>query len=1220
MAHQLHLKKEKYRQWVKAGLGLGYLKEGLVPFCDDVTKQQHEDILDKIKQTKNLPTVTCGQCSWRNLRPDHLKIGKNQCSLGQANCNCCYTSGKIPCPNNVCGAIYDNIITNHASKPPAPNWKNTQSQQWTGDPWSIAKCFINASGYDLKTSAADIDCTGLLHVIINNKYFHNHIQSNLAGANVFSKVRQYRNEIFHSSTMELEEADANTYIDDMIAVLQDGKELNNRKDAQDAVKKLKELKNEDFIVTTENTENVLDEIRNVRKSTESLATKDDCGNLKRSISALGSHMSEEMEEMKRLKTDGSSQKEQSDYEKSKLELQTMLIEYYKEDILRMSAIPLQQEGNLCNVKDVYVRPRMTIESKGNKGSEEAVVLSMSDVFTKDGKAIKSIYVLGEAGSGKSSFCKSLVNYWCLAHSDEGESIEDELSGVKEMNKFKFLFHLPLRHHTDKMKIKEMLEEKYEHPVLKKLLECESRTCLVVLDGLDEWAHPASKRPPERGSLKEYTVITTSRPWKIATLGINDNEIRHKIILKGFVDKTSVKNMIENTVRILNKTFKKDKVSSICEKTLENISVTSLKHTAITLQQLICLWFDDKLRGKPPSRCALYTEMLDLFFDWNKKKYPDDPLFAEMMKKSEELKNLELPRCLINTEVCKSYSYIIHDVSRLAYETLFNNTRETSLSFDSSTFERLKISNEVKSCCLKLGILSEDKSLSLFASRSRRSVISFVHKSFQEYLAAIYIAIRFEELVALPVDSGQVDLPGLCSQQIRDVFSECTTLDKILEQANVFIMLCGLEPRIATSISKYIYDIVTRDKCVLDYRRTISDRHKGLILDIQECILNCTEEVQACETLIQSDFYLGDIFVMSMLNSDHFCTIFENQFISPDSVISFRIKILYMEKYLKRVWKYLKKCRRLEAMHIDFSRSSEIDIEGINYICNAIEGNTSTLKALYVVGMKRICRTVVRRLPDMNHLVALQIENLKITHEDLISLCTFLSDNSRLEQISICDTRCTGCEFQCWDQHEVDLSEHQQLQYLKYDNSVTVTCVNVSKLEIFNCLSLKSTDFVKVFDILRTANKLTELYLMYDIIGSDKHRSYHTVTNKLITLLPLLLQLRELTLWDFTLTDNIMKFPSELKSMKNIYFHGVKMSLTAWRQFIDSVPQMPLPVTVVTRNMCITRDGEEYEPRILWRVGGGVQAAARQYVRDQKVLFNVGYEHKDFNSIEFSTKK
>ncbi|XP_053405440.1 uncharacterized protein LOC123522960 isoform X2 [Mercenaria mercenaria] len=1202
MAHQRHLEKTKYRQWVKAGLGLTYLREGIAPFCDDIAKLQHKDILDNIKQTKSLSAVACGQCSWMTLRPDHSKGGNRSCTLGQRNCNCCNPAGKIICPNEVCGAIYDAIVTSDNFSPHAPYWKNTETQHWCTDPWSIAKCFINGPGYDKKASAADIDCIGLLHLIRNNQYFHNHVQCTITQTDVFSKVIADRHEIFHSSTMELEETEANSYIDDMIAVLQDGKELNNRQDAKDAVKKLEE-------------------------------------------------------EMKRLKVDVSSQQEPPDYEQSKLELQTRLIEFYRGDILRMSALPQQQESNLCDFKDVYVRTRMVIESKDDLNNEPKLedVRSMSDIFAKDGKPMKSIYVLGEAGSGKSCFCKSLVNYWCLAHSD-GQNIEDEFSGVREMKKFNFVFLLPLRHYTDKMKIKEMLEEKYEHPALKKLLECESRTCLVVLDGLDEWAPPGSKCPPERGALKEYTVLTTSRPWKIATLGISDNEIRQKISLKGFDDETTVKNMIEKTVPILNKIFKKDKDSSDCERALENKSVASLKHTAITLKQLICLWYDDKLHGGT-SRCALYTEMLDLFFDWQKRKHPDDPRFIEMMKKSESLQNVKLPLYLRHTEVCKSYSYIIHDVSRLAYETLFNNMKETSLSFDSSTFERLKISNEVKTCCLKLGILSENKCSSLSASRNRRSIIAFVHKTFQEYLAAIYIAIKFNAHIVSSADSGNDDLSDKCAAFFQRVFYKCNSLNDILEQENVFTMLCGLEPRIATFISKYIYDIVSRDKRVLQYRRTIDNvyKHTDLISNVQGCILNCIEEVQACQTRIQSNFYLGDILVTGTSLCDKFCSSVEKQYLSPDSVISFRIDPYQVEKNIERVWKYLQKCQHIEAMHIDYSRSSKIDDEDIKSICDVIERNNSTLKALSIVlppcFMKPIQKTIVRRLPDMSNLVAVKMKNFLLPHEDFTALCTFLSGNNHLEQISILNTRCgdstdsmlrmhwkqdeedlseyqqleyitdnetstdsetdseTSLSWDCRKQYEVDLSEHQQLQYLKYDESVTVTRVNTSNLEIFEYLSLNNTNYVEVFDNFSTAYTLTEVHLRYDIIGSDKNRSYHTVTDNLITLLPLLHQLCKITLSNFTFTGNIMKFPSEMKSMKIINLIEVRMSLTTWRQFVDSLPLMPLSVKVRVWNMCITRDGEECNPGIAWwKGGGGEEAAARQYVRQQEALFNVEYEN------------
>ncbi|XP_060597830.1 uncharacterized protein LOC132751645 [Ruditapes philippinarum] len=283
MAHEIHLKNNKYRQWVKAGLGLGYLKEGLAPFCDDIGRQQHKDIINQIQQAKTpQPNIPCGACQITTLQPDHVRVSKGICPLKQDKCNCCFPNNKRPCSNNVCGAIYDSIIQYHASMPPVPFWKNSDAQQWSTDPWNVCKCFINAPGYKDKTSAVDTDCTGLLHVIINNKYFHSHIGCNVTGPNnLFSKVRQYRNNIFHSSSMELEESEANSYIDDMIAVLQDGKELLQQPDAQIAVNKLQDLKKKDFIVTTEGFEDILgqikDEMSKVLKSTENAATKEEYG-------------------------------------------------------------------------------------------------------------------------------------------------------------------------------------------------------------------------------------------------------------------------------------------------------------------------------------------------------------------------------------------------------------------------------------------------------------------------------------------------------------------------------------------------------------------------------------------------------------------------------------------------------------------------------------------------------------------------------------------------------------------------------------------------------------------------------------------------------------------------------------------------------------------------------------------------------------------------------
>ncbi|XP_053390241.1 uncharacterized protein LOC128553147 [Mercenaria mercenaria] len=250
MEHQAQLKDKKYRNWVKAGLGLKYVKEGLEPFCDHLVNQQHTAILDKVKRKHNLSTVTCGRCDVRTLQPDHIQTKTRQCPLGQMYCNCLHSRGKISCAKKVCGAIYDEIIQLHASTPPAPYWKNTDAQQWCTEPWSVAKCFINAPGYEHKIRAVEFDCAGLLHVLLNNIEFQQHIKCAITGTDVFSRVRMSRNEIFHSNSMELEDNAVNSYIDDMIELLKDKIEIKHRQESKAAVKKLQKLKQEDFIIST----------------------------------------------------------------------------------------------------------------------------------------------------------------------------------------------------------------------------------------------------------------------------------------------------------------------------------------------------------------------------------------------------------------------------------------------------------------------------------------------------------------------------------------------------------------------------------------------------------------------------------------------------------------------------------------------------------------------------------------------------------------------------------------------------------------------------------------------------------------------------------------------------------------------------------------------------------------------------------------------------------
>ncbi|XP_060574267.1 uncharacterized protein LOC132731982 [Ruditapes philippinarum] len=1218
MAHEIHLKNNKYRQWVKAGLGLGYLKEGLAPFCDDIGRQQHNDIINKIQQTKTpQPNIPCGTCQITTLQPDHVRVSKGICPLNQDKCNCCFPNNKRPCPNNVCGAIYDSIIQYHASMPPAPFWKNSDVQQWSTDPWNVCKCFINAPGYKDKTSAVDTDCTGLLHVIINNKYFHSHIGCNVTGPNnLFSKVRQYRNEIFHSSNMELEESKANCYIDDMIAVLQDGKELIHQQDAQQAVGKLQDLKKKEFIITTEDFEEILTQIKEEMR-TENAATKEELEVLKSKLTELKAHMSEaekertelkrkftaleteQKEQIKRLKVEDSPQQKQLEFEKAKSEWRKKLIEEYHKILLQVPTTPLQPKREKCSFNEIYIRPKITREIQGEKGEiTEKELTSMSEIFTKNGILQKSVYLVGDAGSGKTSFCKYLVNCWCLAHSEEHEAdnenengrgkpegdsekhgcdgekhgagneneggsskpegdsekhggddekyvgvnenedgsskpeddsgkhgIDDEkhesggvndneggtekqggdfeehekkgsdtvneevkgthsgdieneegskthgvviekrgdekhlggikkngsdsddiqdnsdglihskshnddsddilndsksdnddsdgesmhsksdsddtddilrgskthggvnekggdekqvdgikkngsdsddiqgnsfdlihteshnndsdfhsddsdgdltyfefdnddsdddsihsksdiydsddiltgfkfnsdgsgdslndyivkdifdsdadlthsvsdsvdsvtdltefysdvseydskyyelkFNGVKEMKEYDFVFYIPLRQYQKIDTIDEMLQNRYQMKMLNTLLEEESSRVMILLDGLDEWAN---ENVPEHSIFKEYTIVTTSRPWKFHTLRSSDVEIEQSLKLKGF-DFRCEREMINRTVSQLNVKRHANKEAGDCRKKLEEESLESLKQVPIMLQQLICLWFDGKL--DKTSRCAIYTGMLELFFTWNDMKTTRTS--TRLMKGTQKV---NLPQYLVDKTKLKLNCHFIYEVSQLAYETLFNCPKDKSLTFDICMFDELEISDEVRENCLKLGIMTEDECPSLSVSEPPSSLFSFIHKSMQEFLAAVNICINFNAKIGSSDSTGNVEL---AKKFFYEVFQNCSTVNDILEQSNVIIMLSGLEPRLATHVSKYIYDTVSEDCRVQVYRRTIRGymyRDHSFITDLQKLMFDSMEEFNAsCSVGSNPVFYIGDL--------------------------------------------------------------------------------------------------------------------------------------------------------------------------------------------------------------------------------------------------------------------------------------------------------------------------------------------------------------------------
>jgi hypothetical protein len=315
-------------------------------------------------------------------------------------------------------------------------------------------------------------------------------------------------------------------------------------------------------------------------------------------------------------------------------------------------------------------------------------------------------------------------------------------------------------------------------------------------------------------------------------------------------------------------------------------------------------------------------------------------------------------------------------------------------------------------------------------------------------------------------------------------------------------------------------------------------------------------------------------------------------------------------------------QRFLSTQSDSTQSNEQRINEINNcVCETIKVNTSTLKSLsldrvyYTDEYYPVYKTVGSYLPSMINLVAICMRYITMSHDDFSTFCNFLEGTSHLEQIHLEYVQC-----ECEDQHDVNLSKHQQLLYLYLFGTVSVIDADTTNLEIFSFYELKKSNYEKIFDIIKKSNKLKELELNGEY--TNKSQLYHTnITKRLVTVLPLLHNLSKLELLSCRLADNIIQLPLEMKSLKNIKLYHAIMSLTTWLKFVDSLTSLPHTVDVRVRGCYITEDGEEVnDDRLPLSYGlvGEKGNDAIQYVKDQDQLFHVKLD--DDRLFVFSTKK
>ncbi|XP_053386839.1 uncharacterized protein LOC123563372 isoform X3 [Mercenaria mercenaria] len=818
--------------------------------------------------------------------------------------------------------------------------------------------------------------------------------------------------------------------------------------------------------------------------------------------------------------DGSTEQKQPDYEMMKEVFKKRLISLYMETVVKVSALPLHLERNDATINDLYVTPWLKLDNNSCNvfktktspevapGNERSRIISFFyDIFYKDGQLMKLIYIIGEAGSGKSAFCKKMIHKWCLSNFEQSEVCSNSqrkcfatdvvMSDEEIMKSYEFLFYISLRHNTDTGDIRTMLNNHYEDPALDVILERESRNCLILIDGLDEWKPPAEEKLsqfqtiglPKRDLSKQYTTITTSRPWKVDILKIKESEIDNKIRLCGIEYKSVIK-MTTYIVSYLNKIFKKKKSANrfLAKYVLSNeqnkTPLNDIMKSPVMLQQLVCLWFDDKLHQS--SRRNIYTSMLELSLEWSVQRKPDDRIFEMFREKSMDLEEISLPLTFDEDSICEEYKYILLIAGKVAYHTLFSEQKESSLTFGQATLRKYGANKDFIQCCLEMGIFTEEQNVTFSLSKRRNTQLSFTHKSIQEVLAAIYIVMQCES-----VESDAM------SQTVSEYLRNVKTAEDILEQSDVIELVCGFNPSLTADVSKYMYDIVIRDERFIEFRETLKQWPDcNIIVQIQELVFGCIKEFQSSKCCEGYDLYLADAIIRD--KSD--IPLLKN--IKKENILSITIA--------GEIWGLSR-----SSIHL-----SDCDVR---ILCSTISQCSSSLYRFSK--LDSITADPAEELPvystlvscKYNHLQALELKDIRWKHDKMFGLSSFLEQNTNLQVLSLRDMHCEA--DQC-TVHEANLSKHVKLRSMDIsDADIRLTGLNSENL----------TRFV--------------------LIGMDKYGSIdHLLSGAKV--------LEYINLSSWTFHSDSKTFISDMQKLKYIEMSEVQMSETTWLMFTDSLKTFP----------------------------------------------------------------
>ncbi|KAK3100410.1 hypothetical protein FSP39_019407 [Pinctada imbricata] len=399
--------------------------------------------------------------------------------------------------------------------------------------------------------------------------------------------------------------------------------------------------------------------------------------------------------------------------------------------------------------------------------------------TKSGNLARFIFMLGEAGYGKTVQCQRFAKSWCQAWNNDTVRERGTRPQISDLNRclkqFDFLFFIKMRDVSIQSEnLIDLIQDVYSRYRLSKqnladmrmVLQNGEFRSLVLLDGLDEWNKSDDKKKllldkciPNCRNMPGTTILISMRSWKFMEVEEVCNPNSDRVIRLNGLDEDGVKELTTNILSnyFQNKTtfddFNERKAYVENAVSYAPTEIKSLMNIPMLTVFYILTLYEDVKTGN--TLTTFYLSIIEALFKRMSRKAQAEGIRGEFSistfvrtlseytwnRFGQLLPRLLLPgssritECISLQEFPKVAQHL-HELTRLgkvAFETLCSE--KSILVFSEDQLNQL-LDEEMVDLFLRVGLVINSETTGRFHEDKIR--ISFLHKTIHEFLASLYL--------------------------------------------------------------------------------------------------------------------------------------------------------------------------------------------------------------------------------------------------------------------------------------------------------------------------------------------------------------------------------------------------------------------------------------------------------------------------------------------------